>query len=226
VTCLLAAHSTTPRSTGWIPTSAGPPDICAVDWVDSSAGIADLDEHLMASRVTVFPVPVSRKAGAEEPDPAQMAAEIERLRAENAVLRERLGAVHAIALEREGTIEDLRHALQMLPSVWAEKLEERSGSVVEEADQPAAPPFQVTTAPPEPAPRPDRSPVPPDPGSSPTIDQAEAFFAEIAALRVRLERRQLEAEQEFLEQERKRLMADIEWTRKWQRSRGRAPTDS
>ncbi|HEV8420906.1 MAG TPA: hypothetical protein VGR13_06090 [Actinomycetota bacterium] len=162
----------------------------------------------MGSRVTVFPVPVTREASSEEPDPARMDAEIQRLRAENSVLRARLGAVEAIALEREGTIEDLRHALQMLPSAWAEKLVSK---VVAAPEEPS---------PPEPQP-------PPAPASDPDVnsDQAEAFFAEIAALRVRLERKRLEAEQEILEQERKRLLADIEWTRRWQRSRGFRTTD-
>ncbi|HEV8420192.1 MAG TPA: hypothetical protein VGR13_02410, partial [Actinomycetota bacterium] len=127
---------------------------------------------------------------------------------ENSVLRARLGAVEAIALEREGTIEDLRHALQMLPSAWAEKLESNVVAAPEEPSPPAPQP------PPAPASDPDAN-----------SDQAEAFFAEIAALRVRLERKRLEAEQEILEQERKRLLADIEWTRRWQRSRGFRATD-
>lgn len=158
---------------------------------------------MTASKVTVFPVPVSRKAP-EESDPARLTSEVERLTAENAVLRERLAAVQTIALEREETIEDLRHALQMLPSVWAEKLEERLEAPTEHPESPPAPPARV-----------------PDAAGA----QAEAFFAEIAALRVRLERRQLEAEQEILEQERKRLLADIQWTRNWQRSRGARPLD-
>jgi hypothetical protein len=110
--------------------------------------------------------------------------------------------VEAIALEREGTIEDLRHALRMLPSAWAEKLESQAEAKREEAEPPA--------------------PLDPPPESDEVADrdQAEAFFSEIAALRVRLERKRLEAEQEILEEDRKRLVAEIEWTRRWQRSRG------
>jgi hypothetical protein len=157
-----------------------------------------------ASKIHVFPVPVTREEEPSEPDPAAIAAEVERLRAENAVLRERLTAVHAIALEREGTIEDLRHALQMLPSVWAEKLEQGAEPAPERSAGPSA-----------------------DPASSEaSVDQAELLFAEVAALRARLERRRLEAEQEILEQERRRLLADIEWTRNWQRSRGSEPAEA
>jgi hypothetical protein len=161
----------------------------------------------MASRVTVFPVPVMPKAS-EEPDPALLDAEVQRLRAENSLLRARLAAVEAIALEREGTIEDLRHALQMLPSAWAEKLGKKARGGPEQAEP----------APTLPAPSPASA-------TASDSDQAEAFFAEIAALRVRLERKRLEAEQEILEQDRQRLLADIEWTRRWQRSRGRRPAD-
>jgi hypothetical protein len=156
-----------------------------------------------ASKVHVFPVPVTREEEPSEPDPATIAAEVERLRGENAVLRERLAAVHAIALEREGTIEDLRHALQMLPSVWAEKLEGADPS----PEQAAAPPADAASG-------------------EASVDQAELLFAEVAALRARLERRRLEAEQEILEQERRRLLADIEWTRNWQRSRGSEPAEA
>jgi hypothetical protein len=157
-----------------------------------------------ASKIHVFPVPVTREEEPSEPDPAAIAAQVERLRAENAVLRERLTAVQAIALEREGTIEDLRHALQMLPSVWAEKLEEGA--------EPS--PGQVAEPPADP------------PSEEASVDQAEVLFAEVAALRARLERRRLEAEQEILEQERRRLLADIEWTRRWQRSRGSEPAEA
>jgi hypothetical protein len=151
-----------------------------------------------SSKIRVFPVPVTPEEGPSEPDPEALAAEAERLRAENAVLRERLAAVHAIALEREGTIEDLRHALQMLPSVWAEKLEGGGDAPRESADETST-------------------------NQEVSVDQAELLFSEVAALRARLERRRLEAEQEILEQERRRLLADIEWTRNWQRSRGREP---
>jgi hypothetical protein len=152
-----------------------------------------------ASKIRVFPVPVVPEEQPVEPDPGELAAEVDRLRAENAVLRERLAAVHAIALEREGTIEDLRHALQMLPSVWAEKLEEGGDASEERTADPSAERASAETP----------------------VDQAELLFAEMATLRARLERKQLEAEQEILEQERRRLLADIEWTRSWQRSRGR-----
>jgi hypothetical protein len=159
---------------------------------------------MTASRIHVFPVPVTREVEPSEAEPAAMAAQVERLQAENSVLRERLTAVHAIALEREGTIEDLRHALQMLPSVWAEKLEEGSEASQEQAAGPSA-----KAASPE-----------------ASVDHAELLFAEVAALRARLERRRLEAEQEILEQERRRLLADIEWTRNWQRSRQREVTET
>jgi hypothetical protein len=158
----------------------------------------------MASKIKVFPVPVTQEAAASqvESDATRMEEEIQRLRAENALLRARLGAVEAIALEREGTIEDLRHALRMLPSAWAEKLESQAVPTGEEAESPASPP------------------QPPPSDVAADGDQAETFFAEIAALRVRLERKRLETEQEILEQDRKRLIAEIEWTRRWQRSRG------
>jgi phytoene dehydrogenase-like protein len=197
-----------PRSTGWIQTSAGLPDIYAGGWVGSSDATGDLDEGsgLTGSKVTVFPVPVSRKAEAEEADPARLQAELERLRAENVVLRTRLAAVEAIALEREGTIDDLRHALQMLPSAWAEQLEEQSDSVGEEADPPLPPP------------RPPSTPERVD------TDDAEALFAEVAALRVRLERKRLEAEQDILRQERERLRQERERAHGWRRSRGASPT--
>lgn len=178
---------------------------------------------MSTSKVTVFPVPVTRRATPEEPDPARMAAEIERLTGENTVLRERLAAVQTIALEREETIEDLRHALRMLPSVWAEKLEERLGPASGETDRAPAPPADRPATPPAEAvspPGPSTATPGPAPDSEAAGAQAEAFFAEIAALRVRLERKRLEAEQEILEQERRRLLADIEWTRNWQRSRG------
>lgn len=49
--------------------------------------------------------------------------EIDRLRAENALLRELLVATQTVAREREERIDDLRFALRMLPQAWAEKLE-------------------------------------------------------------------------------------------------------
>ncbi len=176
---------------------------------------------MRSSRVTVFPVPVTQKSVPGGQDPGRMSAEIERLRAENALLRQRLAAVETIAFEREETIEDLRRALQMLPSVWAEKLEGNVAPLPEEAGQPAGPPAQAVVSPPGPEAPPDRlATARASAGDSDAaIDQAEAFFAEVAALRVRLERKRLEAEQEILEQERTRLLADIEWTRKWERSR-------
>ena len=170
---------------------------------------------MSASKVTVFPVPVPAKENRGESDPATLAGEIERLRGENAVLRERLASVHAIALEREETIEDLRHALRMLPSVWAERLDEETTAPDEQAEGSAASPAPARPADAAPAPQ-ARPTSPPDA----FVDQAEVLFAEVAALRARLERRRLEAEQEILEQERRRLLADIEWTRAWQRSRG------
>src|SRR6266542_3980209 len=175
---------------------------------------------MSSPRVTVFPVPVTERPTRESQDPARMGVEIERLRAENTLLRQRLAAVETIAFEREETIADLRRALQMLPSVWAEKLE-GNAPVPEEAGQPAGrPPAQAVVSPPRPVAPPDRlATAHASAGDSDAaIDQAEAFFAEVAALRVRLERKRLEAEQEILEQERTRLLADIEWTRKWQRS--------
>ncbi|HYT79209.1 MAG TPA: hypothetical protein VEQ37_08135 [Actinomycetota bacterium] len=175
---------------------------------------------MRSSKVTVFPVPVTQKSVPAGQDPGRMSVEIERLRAENTLLRQRLAAVETIAFEREETIADLRRALQMLPSVWAEKLE-GNAPVPEEAGQPAGPPAQAVVSPPRPVAPPDRlATAHASAGDSDAaIDQAEAFFAEVAALRVRLERKRLEAEQEILEQERTRLLADIEWTRKWQRSR-------
>jgi hypothetical protein len=173
----------------------------------------------MTGKVTVFPVPVNRQPAEDESDPAHMTEELERLRGENAVLRERLSAVQTIALEREETIEDLRHALQMLPSAWAEKLHGGQAPEPESADVAIATP-KHSVAPPE------HATPPGQPASAPVIppadEQAEVLFAEVAALRARLERKRLEAEQEILEHERKRLLADIEWTRRWQRSR-RAP---
>lgn len=166
---------------------------------------------MSGSKVTVFPVPVTRTQSPEEPDPALLAAEIERLREENAVLRERLVAVQTIALEREETIEDLRHALQMLPSAWAEKLRERLGPAPDEAGRPETPLAEPAGA----------EPVAVEMRGA--DDQTEDLFAEVAALRLRLERKRLEAEQEMLEQERRRLLADIEWTRRWQRSRRGQP---
>ena len=177
---------------------------------------------MSSPRVTVFPVPVTQRPIREGQDPARMGVEIERLRAENTLLRQRLAAVETIAFEREQTIADLRRALQMLPSVWAEKLEEKLEPATEEAGQPAATLAQTVVPPPEAVPPPDRAATArvSAGGSDAAIDSVEAFFAEIAALRGRLERKRLEAEQEILEQERTRLLADIEWTRRWQRSRG------
>jgi hypothetical protein len=182
---------------------------------------------MSSPKVTVFPVPVTQKPIPEGQDPARMGVEIGRLRAENTLLRQRLAAVETIAFEREQTIADLRRALQMLPSVWAEKLEEKLEPATEEAGQPAAALTQTVVSPPEAVPPPDRAaPARVATGASDAADDpVQAFFAEIAALRGRLERKRLEAEQEILEQERKRLMADIEWTRKWQRSCGRGPTE-
>lgn len=154
------------------------------------------------SKARVFPVPVRRKAEPVEPDLATIRAEVERLRGENVVLRTRLAAVEAIALEREGTIEDLRHALQMLPSAWAEKLEEHAERAGERVD-PASPPA--------PAPIED-------------ADQAEALFAEVSALRLRLERKRLDAEQEILHQERERLRQERELAHAWWRRRGASTT--
>jgi hypothetical protein len=174
----------------------------------------------MTGKVTVFPVPVNRQPAEDESDPAHLTEELERLRGENAVLRERLSAVQTIALEREETIEDLRHALQMLPSAWAEKLHGGHAPEPESADVAVATP-EHSVAPPE------NATPPGQPASAPAIqaadEQAEVLFAEIAALRARLERKRLEAEQEILEHERKRLLADIEWTRRWQRSRRTPP---
>lgn len=180
----------------------------------------------MTGKVTVFPVPVTRTAEQEEAaDPARMAEEIERLKGENAVLRERLTAVQTIALEREETIEDLRHALQMLPSAWAEKLGSSERSDPDGPDIEASPPENGTpsadsSVPPSAI---ANSPEEPSPSEA-SVDQAEVLFAEVAALRARLERRRLEVEQEILDQERRKLQADIDWTRKWQRSRSARPT--
>jgi hypothetical protein len=154
-----------------------------------------------------------------------MGAEIERLRGENTLLRQRLAAVETLALEREGTIEDLRNALQMLPAVWAERVGGRLEAGVGEADRPGLPP------PGQPPTRHAEATNPQAPSAAGRVpapaaavgDQEEVFFAEIAALRLRLERKRLEAEQEILEQERRRLLADTEWTQKWQRSRGLRP---
>jgi hypothetical protein len=178
----------------------------------------------MTGKVTVFPVPVDRKPAGDEVDPASLTEELERLRGENAVLRERLASVQTIALEREETIEDLRHALQMLPSAWAEKLHDER--------EPDPGDSNAAVATPERAEAPPEQPTPPDQAASapPTVpgadEQAELLFAEVAALRARLERKRLEAEQEILEQERKRLLADIEWTRRWQRSRRTPPASA
>jgi hypothetical protein len=128
-------------------------------------------------------------------------AENERLRAENALLRERLANVQAIALERERRIEDLKHALRMLPSVWARKLEARLGSASEEAVQ-----AQATAE-------------PPSVDQEPPRDRAEVILEEVTALRARLERRRLEVEREMLEEERRKIQADLAWTRQWRRFR-------
>src|SRR6266511_2841051 len=109
---------------------------------------------MSSPRVTVFPVPVTQRPIREGQDPARMGVEIERLRAENTLLRQRLAAVETIAFEREQTIADLRRALQMLPSVWAEKLEEKLEPATEEAGQPAATLAQ-TVVPPRPVAPPD-----------------------------------------------------------------------
>jgi hypothetical protein len=196
----------------------------------------------MGSKVTVLPVPVGGQAGREDQAPGPLAAEVKRLRAENAVLRERLAAVQAIALEREDRIEDLRHALRMLPSVWAEKLEERLGPRKDEAGEPSQrpapspvaepPPPESSAAPPPQAPAvpsssspsaPDLAAVAPRAATVPHAEEQDrrerALLEEVAALRTRLERRRLEVEREMLEQERRGLAADIEWTRGWRRSR-------
>ena len=182
------------------------------------------------AKVTVFPVPVTRPPAPESADPARMTEEIERLRAENSVLRERLAAVQTIALEREETIEDLRHALQMLPSVWAKKLQAKLGPTPKPAAHPPAAPAKATRAPTESqagldhpaeaaAPSPEAEAAARSPEAEAPGDPAEILFAEVAALRARLERKRLEAEMEILEQERRRLLADIDWTRRWRRAR-------
>jgi hypothetical protein len=182
-----------------------------------------------ASKVTLFPVPVKRERP-EDGDPERLNVENERLRAENAVLKERLATVHAIALEREERIEDLRHALRMLPSVWAQKLEARLGG--DGKDQARGGPEHSepsTTPTPSPAPPADVEPEVPTAASGtggveePQLERAEILMEEIAALRARLERRRLEVEREILEQERKSLVADVEWSRRWRRSRSTRP---
>lgn len=187
---------------------------------------------MTASNVTVLPVAVSRRPGAAGPDPRALAVENERLRAENAVLRERLANMQAIALERGRRIEDLTHGLRLLPSVWARKLEERLGAmgdagihapgpspdvlVVEEEARPGAQKEEaVRKDPPPEVPPPEKTAAHPDPPPGRT----EAMLAEVAALRARLERRRLEVEREMLDEERARLRADLDWTRRWRRFR-------
>jgi hypothetical protein len=63
-----------------------------------------------------------RATRADEPLVQRLATELDRLRAENALLRERLASSQAIARERELAIEDLRFAMRMLPEAWAQKL--------------------------------------------------------------------------------------------------------
>jgi len=58
----------------------------------------------------------------DEPLVHRLAAELDRLRSENAMLREKLISAQAIAHERELAIADLRFAMRMLPEAWAEKL--------------------------------------------------------------------------------------------------------
>jgi len=184
-----------------------------------------------ASKVTVLPVPASGRARGEEPDPRALVAENERLRAENALLRERLANVQAIALEREQRIEDLKHALRMLPSVWARKLEARLGAASQEPAQtpdlspasPAPPPLEVEPAVAIEAPGTAEVSMAPEPATvdqQPPRDRAEIMLKEVAALRARLELRRLEVEREMLEQERSKIQADLAWTRKWRRFRG------
>lgn len=191
---------------------------------------------MTASKVTVLPAPASGRGRREDPDPRALVAENERLRAENAVLRERLANMQAIALEREQRIEDLRHALQMLPSVWTRKLEEKLGASGEKADQTpeSPPPSPASPAPPVAVPAVAPQPPAAAEGSAaadftadqkPQPDRAEAVLEEVAALRARLERRRLEVEREMLEQERGRLLADLDWNRRWRRFR-RAPASA
>jgi hypothetical protein len=169
---------------------------------------------MTASKVTLFPVPVIRDRP-EDHDPALLEAENDRLRTENAVLRERLTTVQAIALEREERIEDLRHALQMLPSVWAQKLEPKLGDPAEVESVEAA------SEPEAPSSVPEALVV-----EEPRLERAEILMEEIAALRARLERRRLEVEREILDQERERLQEDEEWSRRWRRRSRRAPPAS
>lgn len=179
---------------------------------------------MTASKVTVLPVPATDRTRHQDPDPKALITENERLRAENAMLRERLANVQAIALEREQRIEDLKHALRMLPSVWARKLEERLGPATQEASPPAAAEAPVTAEEPattEPSAAAE-APAAADPAAAdeePPLDRAEALLEEVAALRARLERRRLEVEHEMLEQERRSLAADLAWTRRWRRFR-------
>ena len=175
----------------------------------------------MTGKVTVFPVPVDRTSAKDEADPAHLTEELERLRGENVVLRERLASVQTIALEREETIEDLRHALQMLPSAWAEQLHEGREPDPGVTDAAVAT-RENAVAPPE-RPTPPGQTVTASTTTPGVEEQAEVLFAEVAALRARLERKRLEAEQEILEQERERLLSEIDWTRRWQRSRRNRP---
>jgi hypothetical protein len=157
-----------------------------------------------------------RAVRADEPLVHRLAAELDRLRYENALLREKLITAQAIAHERELTIADLRFAMRMLPEAWAEKLARGDRERLALGEAIPAPEAQPRDPSAEPAvaglsdESPIRRPAPPTPGAAePSAEVAPA--APEGADQVRRLEEELGAERA----ERERLVAELSRPRRW-----------
>jgi len=138
-----------------------------------------------------------RAVRADEPLVHRLAAELERLRSENALLREKLISAQALAHERELAIADLRFAMRMLPEAWAEKLARGDRERLALGEGPSDE-------------SPIRRPVPPTPGGA----QPSAEVAPTAPEGTDQVRR-LEEELSAERAERERLVAELSRPRRW-----------
>jgi hypothetical protein len=139
-----------------------------------------------------------RTIRADEPLVQRLATELDRLRAENAILREQLVSAQAIARERELAIEDLRFAMRMLPEAWAQKLAAGDRERVALGDGgPPASSVPVPEAPPE------------IPSVTEALDRVRALERDLLHERA----------------ERDRLMQEIQRPRHWWRRARRGPED-
>lgn len=137
--------------------------------------------------------------------------ELDRLRAENELLRTRLSAAETVAAEREQRVEDLLAALQGLPQAWMQYLERTGGGGSSPAaaessrSDPATVIEVLASRPDEPLASAGPTPGPISPRATPPADLAAAAAAwkEARLLRDRLERERLDKELERL-QSRKR----------------------